>query len=97
VGRAVSESFLFPHKIEQRHDLSKPAQLHPEHRVGDLLGADRGCCSYAHLALSFQQRLPASNSPSLPLRLWHLAARNVLVANATTRNAAHSTRRTNLL
>jgi len=36
------------------HDLSKTAQLHPELRAGDLLVADRGFCSYAHLALLFQ-------------------------------------------
>jgi hypothetical protein len=33
------------------HDLSQVVQLHPELRPGDVLVADRGLCSYAHLAL----------------------------------------------
>jgi Transposase DDE domain len=33
------------------HDLSKVVGLHPELRPGDVLVADRGFCSYAHLAL----------------------------------------------
>ena len=37
------------------HDMSKTAQLHPELKRGDLLVADRGFCSYVHLALLFQR------------------------------------------
>jgi hypothetical protein len=37
------------------HDMSGVAQLHPELRAGDLLVADRGFCSYAHLALLLQR------------------------------------------
>lgn len=37
------------------HDMSKTAQLHPELQTGDLLVADRGFCSYPHLALLFQR------------------------------------------
>ena len=33
------------------HDLSQATGLHPELRPGDVLVADRGFCSYAHLAL----------------------------------------------
>lgn len=33
------------------HDLSQVVQLHPELRAGDVLVADRGLCSYTHLAL----------------------------------------------
>ena len=33
------------------HDMSKTVELHPELQPGDLLVADRGFCSYAHLAL----------------------------------------------
>jgi hypothetical protein len=33
------------------HDLSEVVRLHPELRSGDVLVADRGFCSYAHLAL----------------------------------------------
>jgi hypothetical protein len=33
------------------HDMSGTATLHPELRAGDVLVADRGFCSYAHLAL----------------------------------------------
>ncbi|MCH7688518.1 MAG: IS4 family transposase [Planctomycetes bacterium] len=33
------------------HDMSKTVELHPELQAGDLLVADRGFCSYAHLAL----------------------------------------------
>ncbi len=33
------------------HDLSQVTRLHPELRPGDVLVADRGFCSYAHLAL----------------------------------------------
>ena len=33
------------------HDLSSVVQLHPELQAGDVLVADRGFCSFAHLAL----------------------------------------------
>jgi hypothetical protein len=36
------------------HDLSRVVELHPELRPGDILVADRGFCSYAHLALLVQ-------------------------------------------
>jgi hypothetical protein len=36
------------------HDLSKVVELHPDLRPGDVLVADRGFCSYAHLALLVQ-------------------------------------------
>jgi hypothetical protein len=41
------------------HDLSGVAQLHPELRAGDVLVADRGFCSYAHLALLGQRGVEA--------------------------------------
>jgi hypothetical protein len=37
------------------HDLTRVAELHPHLQAGDVLVADRGLCSYAHLAL-LQQR-----------------------------------------
>lgn len=37
------------------HDMSKTVQLHPELQANDLLVADRGFCSYAHLALLLQR------------------------------------------
>ncbi len=37
------------------HDISKTVELHPELQAGDLLVADRGFCSYAHLALLLQR------------------------------------------
>lgn len=37
------------------HDMSGAVELHPELRAGDVLVADRGFCSYAHLALLFQR------------------------------------------
>lgn len=37
------------------HDLSGAAELHPALRPGDVLAADRGFCSYAHLALLLQR------------------------------------------
>ena len=37
------------------HDMSGAAALHPELHAGDVLVADRGFCSYAHLALLFQR------------------------------------------
>jgi hypothetical protein len=36
------------------HDLSEVVELHPELHPGDVLVADRGFCSYAHLALLVQ-------------------------------------------
>jgi hypothetical protein len=36
------------------HDLSEVVELHPDLRPGDVLVADRGFCSYAHLALLVQ-------------------------------------------
>jgi len=36
------------------HDLSRAAELHPHLRPGDVLLADRGFCSYGHLALLLQ-------------------------------------------
>jgi hypothetical protein len=36
------------------HDLSEVVRLHPDLRPGDVLVADRGFCSYAHLALLVQ-------------------------------------------
>jgi hypothetical protein len=37
------------------HDMSGVAKLHPALRADDLLVADRGFCSFAHLALLFQR------------------------------------------
>jgi hypothetical protein len=37
------------------HDMAGVAELHPELRAGDVLVADRGFCSYAHLALLWQR------------------------------------------
>jgi hypothetical protein len=37
------------------HDMAGVAELHPELRAGDLLVADRGFCSYAHLVLLWQR------------------------------------------
>lgn len=37
------------------HDMSGVAELHPELRAGDVLVADRGFCSYAHLALLLER------------------------------------------
>lgn len=37
------------------HDMSKAAELHPELQVGDVLLADRGFCSFVHLALLWQR------------------------------------------
>ena len=41
------------------HDLSQVARLHPELKPGDVLVADRGLCSYAHLALLAQRGVHA--------------------------------------
>lgn len=37
------------------HDMSKTVEVHPELQANDLLVADRGFCSYAHLALLLQR------------------------------------------
>lgn len=37
------------------HDMSKTMQLHPALQAGDLLVADRGFCSFVHLALLWQR------------------------------------------
>jgi len=37
------------------HDMSGVSELHPELRAGDVLVADRGFCSFAHLALLWQR------------------------------------------
>lgn len=37
------------------HEMSGTAKLHPELQAGDVLVADRGFCSYAHLALLLQR------------------------------------------
>jgi hypothetical protein len=39
------------------HDIATTPKLHPELQPGDLLVADRGFCSYGHLALIGQHRL----------------------------------------
>jgi hypothetical protein len=41
------------------HDLTRMGELHPHLRGGDVLVADRGFCSYAHLALPFVQKVQA--------------------------------------
>jgi hypothetical protein len=39
------------------HEMSKTAELHPELQAGDLLIADRGFCSFVHLALLLQREV----------------------------------------
>ena len=41
------------------HDMKRVGEFHPRLRAGDLLVADRGFCSYAHLALLQQQGVHA--------------------------------------
>lgn len=41
------------------HDLNRVGELHPRLRAGDVLVADRGFCSFAHLALLQQQGIHA--------------------------------------
>ena len=41
------------------HDMSQVAALHPELAPGDVLVGDRALCSFAHLALIFQEKLQA--------------------------------------
>jgi hypothetical protein len=46
------------------HDLAHAQAVHPSLQAGDVLGADRGLCSYAHLALLVQAGVHAV------LRVW---------------------------
>ena len=41
------------------HDMKHAAEMHPELEAGDVLIADRGLCSFAHLALVFGRKLHA--------------------------------------
>jgi hypothetical protein len=41
------------------HDMAHAAELHPKLQAGDILIADRGFCSYAHLALILQGNMHA--------------------------------------
>ena len=41
------------------HDMKHAAELHPELEAGDVLVADRGLCSFAHLALVLGRKLHA--------------------------------------
>jgi len=41
------------------HDMSRVAHVHPALRGGDVLVADRGFCSYVHLALLFERGVQA--------------------------------------
>ena len=41
------------------HDMAKTSELHPELKPGDVLLADRGFCSYAHLALLIARNVDA--------------------------------------
>ena len=41
------------------HDMKQAAQMHPKLKAGDLLLADRGFCSFAHLALAAGRGLQA--------------------------------------
>jgi hypothetical protein len=41
------------------HDMAGVTELHPELRAGDILVADRGFCSYAHLLLLWQRGVQA--------------------------------------
>ena len=41
------------------HDMSQVAGVHPALRAGDVLVADRGFCSYVHLALLLQRGVQA--------------------------------------
>lgn len=41
------------------HDQTRVGELHPHLRRGDVLVADRGFCSYAHLALLFMRKVHA--------------------------------------
>ncbi len=50
------EIFAAPLRV---HDMSQVAQVHPALRSGDVLVADRGFCSYVHLALLLQRGVQA--------------------------------------
>ena len=50
------EVFAAPLRV---HDMSQVAQVHPALRSGDVLIADRGFCSYVHLALLLQRQVQA--------------------------------------
>ena len=50
------EVFAAPLRV---HDLSQVAQVHPALRGGDVLVADRGFCSYVHLALLLERGVQA--------------------------------------
>jgi len=41
------------------HDMKYAASMHAEMQEGDILVADRGLCSFAHMALLFQRRMHA--------------------------------------
>jgi hypothetical protein len=41
------------------HDMKHATCMHPEMQEGDILIADRGLCSFAHLALLFQRKMHA--------------------------------------
>lgn len=53
--------FLYDVSISplRTHDMKRVADLHPKLRAGDIVVADRGFCSYAHLALISQANLHA--------------------------------------
>jgi len=50
------EVFAAPLRV---HDLSQVAGVHPALRGGDVLVADRGFCSYVHLALLLERGVQA--------------------------------------
>ena len=52
----LAEVFSAPLRV---HDMSQVAQVHPALRSGDVLVADRGFCSYVHLALLLQRGVQA--------------------------------------
>lgn len=51
---AIIDLLASPWRI---HDLTRMGELHPHLRDGDVLVADRGFCSYAHLALLFMRKV----------------------------------------
>lgn len=52
----LTEVFAAPLRV---HDMSQAAQVHPALHPGDVLVADRGFCSYVHLALLLQRGVQA--------------------------------------
>lgn len=52
----LREAFAMPLEV---HDMALAARLHPHLRTGDVLVADRGFCSFAHLALLVRRGLHA--------------------------------------